>query len=461
MRPVFQICLALLSATVPFTLAQSSTSSSSSSSSSAAALLGTLDECALDCLVVGVSGSSCSLSNTTCVCTNAPLQQNITLCVTEKCTITQALFTKNVTETICQAPVRNKQQLSYVLTVTFGVISAASVLARLGFKILVQHMQPSLDDWFILITFLSGLPSTIVNTELVIPSGLGRDLWTLTSTQITNFGMYFYVMAILYFLQVTLLKMSLLFFYLRIFPEKMIKRLLWGTVWFNAAFGLFFVVLTIFQCQPVSFYWTKWDGEHEGKCIGINGIAWANAGISIALDIWMLAIPLSQLRKLQLHWKKKVGVALMFIVGAFVTVVSILRLQSLVIFADTENPSWDYLGVSNWSVVEINVGIICACMPSLRVILVRIFPYLGGTTRAANQYYQSGSRTGNKSKIRSRAGTGGQMPSIVHYPEPKKGIVQQRTYTVQYDDSDEQSLVHMQDLDSQGKKSRSTSEMSV
>ncbi|KAK6063638.1 CFEM domain-containing protein [Seiridium cupressi] len=345
--------------------------------------------------------------------------------------------------------------------ITFGVISAASVLARLGFKILVQHMQPSLDDWFILITFLSGLPSTIVNTELVIPSGLGRDLWTLTSTQITDFGMYFYVMAILYFLQVTLLKMSLLFFYLRIFPEKMIKRLLWGTVWFNAAFGLFFVVLTIFQCQPVSFYWTKWDGEHEGKCIGINGIAWANAGISIALDIWMLAIPLSQLRKLQLHWKKKVGVALMFIVGAFVTVVSILRLQSLVIFADTENPSWDYLGVSNWSVVEINVGIICACMPSLRVILVRIFPSLGGTTRAANQYYQSGSRTGNKSKVRSRAGTGGQMPSIVHYPEPRKGIVQQRTYTVQYDDSDEQSLVHMQDLDSKGTKSRSTSEMSV
>jgi hypothetical protein len=223
--------------------------------------------------------------------------------------------TKNVTETICQSPVRNEQQFSYTLTVAFGALSAASILARLGFKILVTQAMPTLDDWFILITFLSGLPSTIVISNNLIPSGLGRDLWTLTSTQITDFGMFFYIMAVFYFLQVTLLKMSLLFFYLRIFPEKMIKRLLWGTVVFNAGFGVFFVLLTIFQCQPVSYYWTKWDGEHSGTCLSISSIAWANAAVSIALDIWMLAIPLSQLRKLHLHWKKKIGVGLMFIVG--------------------------------------------------------------------------------------------------------------------------------------------------
>lgn len=210
---------------------------------------------------------------------------------------------------------RNEQGFSYALTVAFAVISAAMVLVRLCFKLFVTSVNPSLDDWFIVITFLSGLPSTVLQTDFVIPNGLGTDIWTLTSDQITNFGMYFYIMAVLYFLQVTLLKMSLLFFYLRIFPDKTVRRFLWGTVWFNAGFGLFFVVLSIFQCQPISFYWTKWDGEHEGKCLGINGIAWANAAVSIALDVWMLTIPLLQLRKLQMHWTKKVGVAIMFIVG--------------------------------------------------------------------------------------------------------------------------------------------------
>lgn len=40
-------------------------------------------------------------------------------------------------------------------------------------------------------------------------------------------------MAWLYFLQLALLKTSLLFFYLKIFPNKIVRRLLWGTLVFN------------------------------------------------------------------------------------------------------------------------------------------------------------------------------------------------------------------------------------
>lgn len=40
-------------------------------------------------------------------------------------------------------------------------------------------------------------------------------------------------MAWLYFLQLALLKTSLLFFYLKIFPNKIVRWLLWGTLVFN------------------------------------------------------------------------------------------------------------------------------------------------------------------------------------------------------------------------------------
>lgn len=94
----------------------------------------------------------------------------------------------------------------------------------------------------------------------------------------------------------------------------------------------------------------------------------------------MLAIPLSQLSALNLHWKKKVGAAIMFIVGAFVTIISVVRLWSLVDFRATQNASWDYWNAAIWSTVEIAIGIICACMPAIRFILVRIFPNIFGTT---------------------------------------------------------------------------------
>jgi hypothetical protein len=34
----------------------------------------------------------------------------------------------------------------------------------------------------------------------------------------------------------------------------------------------------------------------------------------------------------------------------------------------------DYVAVGYWSTIEINVGIICSCMPSIRLLLLRAFP---------------------------------------------------------------------------------------
>jgi hypothetical protein len=122
-------------------------------------------------------------------------------------------------------------------------------------------------------------------------------------------------MEVLYFSQVATIKLSLLCFYLRIFPKKNIKRIILGTIGVDVLYGIIFVFLGIFQCSPVSFFWTKWDEAHQGKCFHNNAMAWANACISIILDFWMLALPISQIIGLQLHWKKKLGVAMMFTVG--------------------------------------------------------------------------------------------------------------------------------------------------
>ena len=197
-----------------------------------------------------------------------------------------------------------------------GVISGFFVLLRLGFKLFIIKVSPGLDDLFILITTLGGVPSTVLSVYGLIANGLGQDIWTLSYDMITNFGRFFYVMTILYFGHVTFLKMSLLFFYLQIFPGPLVRLLLRGTVAINGIFGLTFILLGIFPCNPISYFWYKWDGEHLGTCLSINGIAWANAIISITFDCWMLGLPLWQLRSLQLNWKRKAGVGIMFSTGA-------------------------------------------------------------------------------------------------------------------------------------------------
>ncbi|KAK7967343.1 CFEM domain-containing protein [Apiospora aurea] len=354
-----------------------------------AKLLATLAPCATNCLLKAIAASPCGPTDTRCQCTNAEFVSHAEICIVTSCTVEQSLVAKNATQTMCGAPVRDKRVMYNVVSCTLMAISCALVLVRVCYKKLCTTVELGLDDWFIFLALLNCVPSAFINVHLLTRNGLGKDIWTLTPEQIEGFAKGFYAITICYFSEVFLLKLSILFFYLRIFPSKDMKRLLWATIVFDVLFGVSFILIGIFQCTPISANWTAWRGTAEGQCTNQSAIAWANAAVSITMDLWMLAIPMSQLKSLNLHWKKKVGVGLMFFVGTFVTVISIVRLSSLIQFRGSSNLTWDYYGVCLYSTVEITIGIICACMPTLRRILVRIWPRVfdGSLVRRATGAY--------------------------------------------------------------------------
>ncbi|KAH6651625.1 hypothetical protein BKA67DRAFT_692892 [Truncatella angustata] len=366
-----------------------------SSSSALTEALETLPACALKCLLTAVQSSSCGATDLACQCADPEYVSSAELCVMNTCTVVEMLSAKNTTQTMCQAPIRNKTVEYNAVSTTLMAIACIFVLVRLGYKKFFTQIDLGLDDWFIFLTLINCVPSAVINVSLLSYNGLGRDIWTLTPDQITDFARAFFIITLLYFSEVFVLKLSLLFFYLRIFPGRGIRRVILCTVAFDVLFGVGFIVTALLQCRPISYNWTNWRGEGGGQCIDISAVAWANAAVSIALDLFMLGIPLSQLRELKLHWKKKIGVALMFVVGTFVTIVSIIRLASLVEFRESTNLSWDYFGVSMWSTVEITIGIICACMPSMRLILVRIAPKVFDSTliRPSRYYYNRKSKS--------------------------------------------------------------------
>ncbi|SPJ88925.1 related to integral membrane protein PTH11 [Fusarium torulosum] len=349
-------------------------------------LLSELPQCARSCLGGAISKSECDSDDTKCVCTNEKVLPLASICVSEGCSVKEALTTQNWTNTYCNGPVRDKASSLIKLNIILGVFSGTSILLRIGSKIFFLHSDFGLDDLFTILSFCCCVPSIAIIIHGTAIYGLGRDIWTLEFDDITTFTFFFYLLEVLYFPLISLLKMSLLFFYLRIFSFGLAHKLLWGTIIFNALYGIIFVCLAAFQCNPISYFWTKWDGKHEGTCLNINAIGWANASISIVLDLWILAIPLWYLRSLNLHWKKKIGVAVMFLVGTFMTIVSIIRLQYLVNFGFSENPTYDETDISIWSTVEIHIGIICVSMPALRILLIRLFPALGGSSYNSSTY---------------------------------------------------------------------------
>jgi hypothetical protein len=120
---------------------------------------------------------------------------------------------------------------------------------------------------------------------------------------------------VLYVLSRGFTRISILFFYLRIFTIRRARILIISTISITVVMTFVFVIVLVFQCNPIDYFWLEWDGEHQGHCMSTGLIVWANAIITIVFDFWIIIIPLLYVLRLQLSLKKRILASIMFAVG--------------------------------------------------------------------------------------------------------------------------------------------------
>lgn len=130
-----------------------------------------------------------------------------------------------------------------------------------------------------------------------------------------------YASEIIYNLLITLTKLSILFFYLRIFDGAVFPTLrtaIFITIGVASASGFAFCMTMAFQCTPVDSFWNFLEYSERGqsmRCIDINACGWAHGAVTFALDLWLMVLPMPVLVKLRLPLRKKIQVCFMFAVG--------------------------------------------------------------------------------------------------------------------------------------------------
>lgn len=236
-----------------------------------------------------------------------------------------ALVARIAVESACGTPVRNRRNKFIVMEFTLGAVTIGFVAARLLFnRFFSRQKRLGMQDWAIAASTLLGLVCMGLVLAMLL-RGLGMDVWGVPPDHVREFSLLFYVLTVLYIILISGVKISLCLFYLVLFTNPIPQRLVWGAIAFHVAFGIAFTIVLVFQCNPISDPWSRYDslgskGGNDykvGRCINVNATGWASAAINLASDVWLLAIPVFQIRKLKLHWKKKVGAILMFEVGAW------------------------------------------------------------------------------------------------------------------------------------------------
>ncbi|KAI0015026.1 hypothetical protein F4780DRAFT_784544 [Xylariomycetidae sp. FL0641] len=257
------------------------------------------------------------------------------------------------------------------------------------------------DDYTILLSLVFALASGI--TMLYgCHNGYGQHKADLTAHQRYEAFKAFYLVQVTYKTSINLTKASILLLYLRIFS---------GVAWFRrgcrfvlasvAMYCVASVLATVFQCRPVAAAFDK--SLEPSDCID-NARFWlANAGFSIATDVVILLMPMPLVYALQIPRVQKVALMMVFALGVFVVITSCLRTTTLDIQAKTTDPLYD-VASTMWTIIELNVALVCACLPQIRPLLVKLFPKLMPTYYISREQQQQQQRqpppaaAANKSK---------------------------------------------------------------
>ncbi|ERF77189.1 hypothetical protein EPUS_06469 [Endocarpon pusillum Z07020] len=199
---------------------------------------------------------------------------------------------------------------------------------------------------------------------------LGVHIWDLTLEDVFRVGdhlkNYIFIGDMLYFFGIMFTKLSILMLYLRIFqPNKKFRYFTYVMITFNVVYLLLFFLLYAFECNPPALGWhtVTWTGG--GTCIDTIKVSYAVGGINVFSDLVILVMPIPLLLKLNLKKSQKLGLLAIFATGTFTVACTIVR--QVVIMKTLRDFDHGFSTVEEivWLTVELCVGIICACLPTL------------------------------------------------------------------------------------------------
>ena len=303
---------------------------------------------------------------------------------------------------------------SAVVAVTVVMSSLASVIttirmyARFGVS-----KNAGRDDAFIIAAVVSGVSccarilanlsqlfswATTICMIAQVEHGLGTHIWTLkphelllnlravsdssgVSSKSWLTRVQYWAMIIVYNLSLLCTKMSILCQYLRIFPQKSVRMATYTVIGIVVAYAIWRFFSAVFTCNPPAAFW-----DHSIKqktCQDRLALSLASTTLNMITDIMIALLPLPYINKLQLPRRQKYALLAVFALAGLVVIVSILRLPALYHLMHSKDITWENPMASIWSSIEMNVAIICSCLPTLRCL----FPKL---LRAASNY-QTGS----------------------------------------------------------------------
>ncbi|CAH0055485.1 unnamed protein product [Clonostachys solani] len=285
-----------------------------------------------------------------------------------------------------------------------GFLATNSVFQAIAFAIVglrfysrISTKSVGWDDWWVLIatflsicTFITSICANILGSGYLVEEVV---------INLSSFYLLIFILQPLFLFAIMSTKLSVCFFYLRVFVNKSMRIATFVTMGLVVAWAVAHYLAAVFICTPVA-------GQYDLRLAAVvkcgDQMKFFQSGLSInvVLDAIVIALPLWTIWKLKMRKSDKVGLFVAFSISIAMLVVSIIRAE----YVTTTSLKGDLtatLPINLFlTVFEQQLAIITISIPMLRPLWRRYRARVGGyslSEEAAKNSGYSGGRGGSKS----------------------------------------------------------------
>ncbi|ROW06270.1 hypothetical protein VPNG_08079 [Cytospora leucostoma] len=254
------------------------------------------------------------------------------------------------------------------ITTPFAI---GALLLRLWSRYL-QGLALVFNDYMAIVAMVLAAGAVSVFLAAGFAAGLGVHLDVILATDPAEFALHmrlFVPAQLLWAAANSSVKLSILSLYTTLFADKKFCRVCYATMAVTMAYFTMVFLETFLLCKPVQY---NWDKSIKGTCTGEN-TAYLVAGITnLVIDTFIVILPMPSVFRLRMTLSRRISVAAMFSLGAIICIMSLMRVIWLANWNLADLTYTETAG-SIYSVLEPTLGVVNACLPTLRPAMNEIF----------------------------------------------------------------------------------------
>ncbi|KAI1196883.1 hypothetical protein F5X97DRAFT_197905 [Nemania serpens] len=275
------------------------------------------------------------------------------------------------------------------------IITCLFVAARFYTRLRILNKRLRIDDYIVAATTVISIAHGVLMGRATY-HGMGLHIWQFTPELNSEYYLWIGITSQFYTVGLAGFKTALILLYLQTFGlvSKKFRIICYLTLFYTLGYLTANLFVEFLGCWPIA---KKWHSELPGHCVNRTvantffGIGHVSSDMIIAIlplpPIWKLTFPTT---------RQKIGLSLTLSSGFVAWAVAVVRYALSTYDQLTYDRPW-WAGISfTFSILELNTGLICACVPTFSPLLsvftsIRVPNFIAPWTPRVSEVWQDSS----------------------------------------------------------------------